>query len=102
MCLVKNLSQKGYTNLFKKIKLLCSRAPDYVTTFYLITMLLINDYKFEITSTVAIMFIIIMYTSSHAFRYCAKYTIFTVLSYMSATVFIPLMLWKPRDYRNGL
>lgn len=48
------------------------------------------------------MFIIIMYTSSHAFRYYTKYAIFTVLSYMSATVFIPLMLWRPRDYRNGL
>ncbi|XP_060866516.1 1-acyl-sn-glycerol-3-phosphate acyltransferase beta-like isoform X1 [Metopolophium dirhodum] len=65
-------------------------------------MLLINDYKFEITSTAAIMFIIIMYTSSHAFRYYAKYTIFSVLSYISATIFLPLMLWRPRDYRNGL
>lgn len=89
-------------NCSTKNKLLCSRAPDYVTTLDLITMLLINDYKFEITSTVAIMFIIIMYTSSHAFRYYAKFTIFTVLSYMSATVFLPLMLWRPRDYRNGL
>lgn len=74
----------------------------YVTTLDLIIMLLINDYKFEITSTLVIMFIIIMYTSSHAFRYYAKYTIFTVLSFISATIFIPLMLWRPRDYRNGL
>ncbi|VVC36829.1 Hypothetical protein CINCED_3A000712 [Cinara cedri] len=65
-------------------------------------MLLINDYKFEITSTLVIMFIIIMYTSSHAFRYYAKYALFTVLSYISATIFIPLMLRRPRDYRNGL
>ncbi|XP_025415103.1 1-acyl-sn-glycerol-3-phosphate acyltransferase beta-like [Sipha flava] len=65
-------------------------------------MLLINDYKFELTSTLFIMFIIIMYTSSHAFRYCAKFTIFSVLSFLSATIFIPLMLRRPRDYRNGL
>ncbi|XP_050443307.1 1-acyl-sn-glycerol-3-phosphate acyltransferase beta-like [Adelges cooleyi] len=65
-------------------------------------MFLISDYQFEITSTLIIMFIIIMYTSSHAFRYYTKYAIFTVLSYISATVFIPLMLWRPKDYRNGL
>ncbi|XP_050523158.1 1-acyl-sn-glycerol-3-phosphate acyltransferase beta-like isoform X2 [Daktulosphaira vitifoliae] len=65
-------------------------------------MFSVSDYKFEITSTITIMLIIIMYTSCHVFRYYTKYAIFSVLSFISATVFIPLMIWRPRDYRNGL
>ncbi|XP_063230687.1 1-acyl-sn-glycerol-3-phosphate acyltransferase alpha-like [Bacillus rossius redtenbacheri] len=49
-----------------------------------------------------LLFLVFLYQVSHVFRYYAKFLVFTLLSLVSATVFIPLMLIRPRDYRNAL
>ncbi|XP_071454954.1 1-acyl-sn-glycerol-3-phosphate acyltransferase alpha-like [Hetaerina americana] len=43
----------------------------------------------------------VLYYVSSTFRYLAKFIIFALLSVLSASIFIPLMLKKPRDPRNA-
>ncbi|XP_014249050.1 1-acyl-sn-glycerol-3-phosphate acyltransferase alpha-like isoform X2 [Cimex lectularius] len=44
----------------------------------------------------------ICYNNSRIFRYYTKFAIFILLSLISATIFIPVMLLRPGDYRNAL
>ncbi|KAG8225580.1 hypothetical protein J437_LFUL002099 [Ladona fulva] len=45
--------------------------------------------------------LVLLYFASSTFRYYAKFTIFVILSLISASIFIPLMLRRPMDYRNA-
>lgn len=54
------------------------------------------------TLAAAVLLLVILYHVSNVFRYYAKFTVFVFLSLVSATAFVPLMLLRPRDYRNAL
>ncbi|XP_039288698.1 1-acyl-sn-glycerol-3-phosphate acyltransferase alpha isoform X2 [Nilaparvata lugens] len=49
-----------------------------------------------------LLLLVYVLSASHVARYYAKFTLFFVLITIAATVFIPLMLLTPRDYRNAL
>lgn len=49
-----------------------------------------------------ILLLVFLYHVSNVFRYHFKFTVFTLASLGNATVFIPLMLWRPRSYKNAL
>ncbi|XP_046403182.1 1-acyl-sn-glycerol-3-phosphate acyltransferase alpha [Ischnura elegans] len=53
----------------------------------------------EIASVISVL--IVLYYVSSTFRYVAKFFIFGLLSVISASIFIPLMLRKPRDPKNA-
>jgi hypothetical protein len=50
----------------------------------------------------AILLLVFLYHVSNVFRYYFKFAVFIVISLMSATMYIPLMLWRPRSYKNAL
>ncbi|KAJ9592758.1 hypothetical protein L9F63_015574 [Diploptera punctata] len=50
----------------------------------------------------AILLLVFLYHVSNVFRYYFKFTIFIIASLMAATTFIPLMLARPRSYKNAL
>lgn len=50
----------------------------------------------------AILLLVFLYHVSNVFRYYFKFTMFTLASLGSAATFIPLMLWRPRSYKNAL
>uniref|UniRef100_A0A1B6EH48 1-acyl-sn-glycerol-3-phosphate acyltransferase n=1 Tax=Clastoptera arizonana TaxID=38151 RepID=A0A1B6EH48_9HEMI len=45
---------------------------------------------------------VLLFTVSQVFRYYAKFLVFVVLSIIFATIFIPLMLFRPKNYKNAL
>jgi len=49
-----------------------------------------------------IVFATLMYNKSHVFRYYTRFAFFVLSSMVSATIFIPFMLFRPGDYRNAL
>lgn len=49
-----------------------------------------------------ILLLVFLYNVSNVFRYYFKFTVFTLASLGNATAFIPLMLWRPRSYKNAL
>jgi hypothetical protein len=49
-----------------------------------------------------ILLLVFLYHVSNVFRYYFKFTVFTLASLGSATIFIPFMLWQPRSYKNAL
>lgn len=49
----------------------------------------------------AIVLLVFLYRVSNVFRYYFKFTLFTVWCLTAATIFIPLMLWRPRSYKNA-
>lgn len=49
-----------------------------------------------------LLLLVYLFNASHVFRYYTKFTVFILLSTVSATIFIPIMLLRPRDYRNAL
>ncbi|XP_066998663.2 1-acyl-sn-glycerol-3-phosphate acyltransferase beta [Anabrus simplex] len=50
----------------------------------------------------AFLLLVILYHVSNVFRYFVKFTLFLILSLVFATAFIPLMIFRPMDYRNAL
>nr|CAD7611219.1 unnamed protein product [Timema genevievae] len=50
----------------------------------------------------ALLFLVFLYHVSIVFRYYVKFTLFLFLSLVGATAFIPLMLVRPRHYKNAL
>lgn len=50
----------------------------------------------------AILLLVFLYHISNVFRYYFKFTIFIIASLAAATTFIPLMLLRPRSYKNAL
>lgn len=46
--------------------------------------------------------LVVLWHVSRACRYYLKFTLFLLLSLFFGTVFIPLMFFKPRDWRNAL
>lgn len=56
----------------------------------------------ELLGGAIILLLIYLLSASHVFRYYTKFLVFVFLSLISATIFVPLMLWRPRDYRNAL
>ncbi|KAK9511572.1 hypothetical protein O3M35_000204 [Rhynocoris fuscipes] len=55
----------------------------------------------ELICAVVIVLAAIFYYHSRIFRYYTKFAIFYTIITISATILIPLMLFKPRDYRNA-
>jgi Na+-transporting methylmalonyl-CoA/oxaloacetate decarboxylase gamma subunit len=49
-----------------------------------------------------ILLLVFLYHVSDVFRYYFKFTVFALASLGNATAFIPLMLWRPRSYKNAL
>ncbi|XP_075226549.1 1-acyl-sn-glycerol-3-phosphate acyltransferase alpha-like [Lycorma delicatula] len=49
-----------------------------------------------------LLLLVYLFNASHVFRYYTKFSVFIILSTISATIFIPIMLLRPRDYRNAL
>lgn len=64
--------------------------------------MLVMSVSAELLGGAVILLVIYLFSASHVFRYYAKFLVFVVLSLISATIFVPLMLWRPRDYRNAL
>ncbi|KAK9511467.1 hypothetical protein O3M35_000116 [Rhynocoris fuscipes] len=56
----------------------------------------------EVVCGVVIVLAAIFYNHSRIFRYYTKLAIFFTISLISATIFIPLMLFNPKDYKNAL
>jgi hypothetical protein len=50
----------------------------------------------------AILLLVFLYHVSNVFRYYFKFAVFIIASLCFATVYIPLMLWRPRSYKNAL
>ncbi|XP_069696360.1 1-acyl-sn-glycerol-3-phosphate acyltransferase beta-like isoform X2 [Periplaneta americana] len=50
----------------------------------------------------AILLLVFLYHVSNVFRYYFKFTVFIITSLGCASIFIPLMLWRPRSYKNAL
>ncbi|KAI5727406.1 hypothetical protein M8J77_001900 [Diaphorina citri] len=51
---------------------------------------------------VTLIIIMLLYNLSQTCRYVLKFTFFSLGAIIAATIFIPVMLLKPKDYRNGL
>ncbi|XP_046668858.1 1-acyl-sn-glycerol-3-phosphate acyltransferase beta-like isoform X2 [Homalodisca vitripennis] len=64
--------------------------------------MLVMSLPTELLGGAVLVFIVCLFSASHVFRYYTKFIIFILLSMVSATVFIPIMLLRPRDYRNAL
>lgn len=64
--------------------------------------MLVTSVSAELLGGAVLLLVIYLFSASHVFRYYAKFLVFVILSLISATIFVPLMLWRPRDYRNAL
>ncbi|KAK9511571.1 hypothetical protein O3M35_000203 [Rhynocoris fuscipes] len=56
----------------------------------------------EVVCGVVIVLAAIFYNHSRIFRYYTKFAIYILICAISTTIFLPLMFFKPMDYRNGL
>ncbi|XP_049954239.1 1-acyl-sn-glycerol-3-phosphate acyltransferase alpha-like [Schistocerca serialis cubense] len=50
----------------------------------------------------AVLILLLLWYVSNSCRYYVKFTVFLLLSLFFGSVFIPLMLFRPRDWRNAL
>lgn len=64
--------------------------------------MLVMSMSAELLGGAVLLLVIYLFSASHVFRYYTKFLVFVILSLISATIFLPLMLWRPRDYRNAL
>lgn len=46
--------------------------------------------------------LVYFYITNNIFRYYTKHAIFALSATLCASVYIPLMLWRPKNYKNAL